>query len=258
MDVQLLFAQWLALLGALWWPFVRTLAVFSAMPIIGDNLTPITVRVLLSLVVAVVLLPVVQAPEAVEAFSAASVVLTIEQVVIGLVIGLAFHLTMAVIMLLGYVLASQMGLMMALMNDPMNGTSSDVVSTILYVLSILVFFSIDGHLVVAGVLGASFKAWPVGSGVATLAFHSLVVSVAWIFSAAMLLAVPVVFSALVVQFGFGFLNRVAPAFNLFSLGFSLLTVFGLFMLTQIVRFVPDHYIRMTDQVLDMLTRSLQM
>lgn len=256
MAVEQLFAQWLALLGALWWPFVRTLALLSATPMIGENMVPIVVRVLLSLVIAVVLLPVAQPPEAVEAFSLAAVVLTVEQAVIGFAIGLAFHLTIAVIMVLGYTISSQMGLAMAVMNDPMNGTSSDVVSTLLYVLTILVFFSIDGHLVVAGVLGKSFQAWPVGSGIDALALRSLAFSAAWVFAAALLLATPVIFSALVVQIGFGFLNRVAPSFNLFSLGFSLVTTFGLFMLTQLVRFIPDHYVRMTNQVLGMLGRHL--
>jgi flagellar biosynthetic protein FliR len=255
-TVEQLFAQWLALLGALWWPFVRALSLLSATPVIGENMVPIAVRVLLALVIAVVLLPVAQPPEAVEAFSLAAVVLTIEQVVIGVAIGLALHLTMAVIMVLGYMVSSQMGLAMAQMNDPMNGTSSDVVSTLLYILSILVFFSIDGHLVVAGVLGRSFDAWPVGAAIPAPALQSVAFSVAWVFAAALLLAAPVIFSALVVQIGFGFLNRIAPSFNLFSLGFSLVTVFGLFMLTQLVRFVPDHYVRMTNQVLGMLGRHL--
>ena len=80
---------------------------------------------------------------------------------------------------------------------------------------------------------------------------------AWIFAAAMLLAIPIVFSTLVVQLGFGFLNRVAPSLNLFSLGFSLITIFGLLMLAQIIRFLPEHYIGMTNRVLEMLRQQMQ-
>jgi len=77
-----------------------------------------------------------------------------------------------------------------------------------------------------------------------------------VFSAAMLLALPIVFSTMVVQIGFGFLNRVAPSLNLFSLGFSLVTIFGLLMLIQLVRFVPEHYIAMTNQILEMLQQQM--
>lgn len=251
------FNQLLGLLGAFWWPFCRTMALLSAAPVLGENMMPVTVRVLLSLVLSVILMPMAQPAEAIDPFSMHGIVATVEQLVFGFVLGLAFHLTMSAIMVLGFLASSQMGLAMAVMNDPMNGQSSDVVSSLLYMMCILVFFAIDGHLVITGVLGASFKAWPVGQSLAGLEFKTLPLAVAWVFSAALLLALPVIFATVVVQFGAGLLNRVAPALNLFSLGFAVVTVFGLFMLTQVVRFVPEHYIRMTQQVLDLIHRGLR-
>lgn len=254
--MELVFGQLLALLSALWWPFCRILATLFMAPVLGEAMVPVTIRVLLALVLAVVTLPAVQAPT-IDPWSLHGILVTVEQVIIGAVLGLAFHLVMSAVLVLGYLVSSQMGLAMATMNDPINGTSSDVVTSILSILFILVFFSVDGHLVLAGVLGGSFRAWPVGSGIELLALQSLAFNVAWVFSAALLLAVPVVFSALVVQVGFGFLNRIAPSLNLFSLGFSLVTLFGLFMLAQVVRFMPEHYLRMTNQVLEMLHHNLR-
>ncbi|WKB54121.1 flagellar biosynthetic protein FliR [Eleftheria terrae] len=256
--MELMFGQLVALLSALWWPFCRTMAMLSAAPVVGEAMVPVAPRVLLSLALAVVLLPAAQPASAIDAFSLHGVVATVEQALIGFGLGLAFHLTMSAITVLGYMVSSQMGLSMALMNDPMNGSSSDVVSSLLYMLCILVFFSIDGHLVLTGVLGASFKAWPVGAaGIPLATLQGLALNVAWVFSAAMLLAVPVIFSSLVVQLGFGFLNRVAPSLNLYSLGFSVVTLFGLLVLSQMVRFIPEHYVRMTQRVLQMLHQSLQ-
>lgn len=254
--MELVFGQLLALLNALWWPFCRTLAMFSAAPMVGEAMVPIAVRVLLSLTMAIVMLPIAQPAAVIDPFSMHGVLATGEQALIGFAIGLAFHLTVAVIMVLGYMVSSQMGLAMALMNDPLNGSSSDVVSSLLYVLCIVVFFAIDGHLVLAGVLGESFRSWPVGRGFEFLTLQVLALNVAWVFSAALLLAVPIIFSTLVVQVGFAFLNRVAPSLNLFSLGFSLVTLFGLFMLAQLARFVPDHYVRMTGQVLQLLRQQM--
>lgn len=246
----------LPLLNALWWPFVRNLALLSSAPIIGDAMVPLPVRVLLSLVLAFLMLPVSAGNAEIDPFSLLGVAATFEQAVIGGVIGLALHFSMSVISMVGYLVSSQIGFAMAQMNDPINGSSSDVVSLLLSMLAILVFFSIDGHLVLAGVMGASFKAWPVGQGYGALLLNTVALNAAWIFSAAMLLALPIVFSTLVVQIGFGFLNRVAPALNLFSLGFSLTTLFGLLMLVQVVRFLPEHYIAMTNQVLDMLRQQM--
>jgi flagellar biosynthesis protein FliR len=255
--MELALSQLPSLLTMIWWPFCRVMAMFSAAPIVGENMVPISVRVLLSLVLAIVLLPVAAPTITVDPLSMQAFVLTAEQALIGFIIGLAFHLTMSVVMMLGFMVSSQMGLSMAVMNDPMSGASSDVVTALLYVLCIFVFFSIDGHLVLAGVIGASFHAWPVGSGVDFLTLQRVAYNVAWVFSAALLLAVPVIFSSLIVQMGFGFLNRVAPAMNLFSLGFSMAALFGLFMLGYLVRVLPEHYIQLTRQVLDMLHQGMR-
>jgi len=256
--MELVFSQLIGLLSAFWWPFCRTMAMLFAAPVLGEAMVPATVRVLLALVLSIALLPVAQPQAAIVPWSLLGVVATFDQVIIGAVLGLAFHLVMSATMLLGYMVSSQMGLAMAAMNDPINGTASDVVSSLLNVLFILVFFSIDGHLMLVGVLGASFHAWPIGNGIDNLALQAMAFNVAWVFSAALLLALPIIFSALVVQLGFGFFNRIAPSLNLFSLGFSMVTLFGLFMLTQIVRFVPEHYLRMTNQVLDMLHHQLRL
>lgn len=254
--MEILFNQLLTTLMTLWWPFCRVLAMLAAAPILGDMMVPMPVRVLIALVLAIILLPFAPPVTLINPWSLQGIAVTLEQVVIGGMIGLAFHLTFSIILVLGFLISSQMGLSMAVMNDPMNGMSSDVISSLLYVLCILIFFTVDGHLVLIGVLSASFKAWPVGGGVDALSLQTLVFNVAWVFSAALLLAIPIIFSTLVVQLGMGLLNRVSPALNLFSLGFSIVTLFGIFMLAQMVRFIPEHYLRMTNHVLDMLHHSL--
>jgi flagellar biosynthetic protein FliR len=254
--MELVADQMLPVLYALWWPFCRVLAFLSAAPIVGDGMVPLAVRVPLSVLLAVVLLPATHGGAAIDPFSLNGVMATVEQAVIGGVLGLAFELTMAVVLVLGFMVSSQMGLSMAVMNDPMNGQSSDVISSLMVMLCTLVFFAIDGHLVLVGVVGQSFRAWPVGSGLNDLMLQTLSLNVAWVFSASMLLALPMIFSTLVVQVGIGFLNRVAPSLNLFSLGFAVITSFGLFMLVHLVRFVPDHYVRLTGRVLDMLQTQM--
>lgn len=250
----------LPLINALWWPFCRIMALLTTAPVMGEGSVPVPLRALLSVALAFVMLPMTQATGGAmpDPFSLAGVVAMMEQAVIGGVIGLALQFTMAVITMLGFLTSSQVGFSMAQMNDPVNGQMSDVVSGLLSLLAILVFFGIDGHLVLISVVGRSFSAWPVGAGFAPMLLEAIALNLAWVFSAAVLLALPIVFSTMVVQIGFGFLNRVAPSLNLFSLGFSLVTVFGLLMLVQVVRFVPEHYIAMVNQILEMLQDQMRM
>lgn len=256
MEIE--FSQLTVWLSALWWPLCRVIAMLAAAPTIGDAGVPMPMRALLALVLAVVLMPVSQSTAAhVPIFSMQGVLAAAEQAILGLAMGLTFHLAMAVIGVLGFLLSSQLGLAMAVLNDPINGSSSDVVGAMLNVLCVLAFFGMDGHLLFTAVLGESFRAWPVGAGLSLLTLQNLAYNLAWVFSAALLLALPVVAATLVVQLGMGFLNRVAPALNLFSLGYALVTLFGLFMLTRMLAQVPAHYLRMTRQLLRMLEQGMR-
>jgi flagellar biosynthetic protein FliR len=245
------------LIGALWWPFARIMAMFATAPVIGEGMVPLPVRALLALVLSFLMLPITKGAAMPDPFSLSGVVTMIEQAIIGGVLGMALQFAMAAVSMLGFLVSSQVGFSMAQMNDPVNGQPSDVISTLLSLVAILVFFAIDGHIVLVSVLAQSLRAWPVGASYGPILLQAVALNVGWVFSAAMLLAVPIVFSTMVVQLGFGFLNRVAPTLNLFSLGFSLVTVFGLLMLVQVVRFIPEHYVAMTNQVLEMLQQQMR-
>jgi len=253
-----LFGFLLPLIGALWWPFCRIMAMMATAPVLGDGAIPMPVRALLAVVLSFLMLPLTTRGLTPDPFSLSGVVAMLEQAVIGGVLGLALQFAMAAVTMLGFLASSQIGFSMAQMNDPINGQVSDVISGLMSLVAMLVFFAIDGHLVLVAVLGQSFHAWPVGAGFQPMLLEAVALNVGWVFSAAVLLALPIVFSTIVVQMGFGFLNRVAPSLNLFSLGFSLVTIFGLMMLVQLVRFIPEHYTAMTNQVLEMLTAQMRM
>lgn len=249
-------ADILTLLGAFWWPFCRILAALSAAPVLGDTLIPVRVRVLAAAVLAVTCLPAGLQAVVVDPLSLGGVLLAASQILTGLLFGFAFHLVHGALLLAGFLISSQMGLSMAIMNDPANGNSSDVLSQFVFLLGTLLFFAMDGHLVLVTILSASFRFWPVGAPVDPVSLHAVVSGCAWMFGAAFLLAMPAVFSTFVVQLGFGLLNRVAPTLNLFSLGFPLVTLFGLMTLGAVIRFLPAHYLRMTDQVLQWIHQML--
>ncbi|AUH50479.1 flagellar biosynthetic protein FliR [Chromobacterium sp. ATCC 53434] len=254
--MQGLYAQLLDLIPAVWWPFCRLMAAFSVAPFIGDAMVPMRARIGLALLLAVACLPAMPAHSPIDPFTLAGVAASVEQAVIGLLFGLAFQLTMSVLALLGFLLSSQMGLSMAVMNDPGNGNSSDVVSGLLYLLAALLFFALDGHLVLVQVVYASFRAWPLGGGIPQASLPVLAASVGWVMSAAMVLALPAVFATFVVQAGFGMINRVAPALNLFSLGFPVVTLFGLGTLSLLMQVLPPQYLSLSGQTLRLLDQLL--
>ena len=257
--MQTLLSQYLTLLPTLWWPFCRIMAALSLAPFLGEQNLPVRSRILLAMLLAVTCLPTMERPPAIDLLSFTAVILTVEQVIIGLLFGVTFQLSMAVLSLLGFLLSSQMGLSMAEMNDPGNTASSSVVANLLYLLGGLVFFAMDGHLLLVQLLASSFRAWPVGGSLASLqeTLFAVIRSIGWVMSTAMLLALPGILSTFIVQIGVGMINRVAPALNLYSLSFPIVTLFGLSTLLSVMPFLPDHIIRMHHWLIHMIDQSVR-
>jgi len=107
----------------------------------------------------------------------------------------------------------------------------------------------DGHLLFMTILYKGFVYWPIGQAINEFSLRTLALSLGWIMSSATLIALPTTFVMLIVQGGFGLLNRVSPTLNLFSLGFPISMLFGLLCMTLIIANVPDHYLNLTNEIL---------
>lgn len=247
----------LAWLQTLWWPFARTMALLAFAPIFGDATVPMRVRVTVALVMALVVMPAAPTPSAIDPLSLTAVAVTLEQVAIGAMLGLGLQFATAALNVFGFLSASQTSLAMAMLNDPVHGSSSDALSLLAGLLGMLLFFALDMHLLLSGILASSFDAWPVGQALGRLHLQTVAYNMGWIFAAAFLLATPIIFAAMLVQLGFGFMARISPSLNIFALGFSVVTLFGLVMLAFMLRHIPLHYRQMTQRTLDMLTQLMQ-
>ena len=104
-------------------PAFRILALFSIAPVLGTQIVPMRVRLILALAVSVVVAPVV-APASVPAAASLAVVPVIAvQVIIGLAMGFMLRMVFAAMELGAQVIALQMGLGFAELIDPRGGVS---------------------------------------------------------------------------------------------------------------------------------------
>lgn len=244
-------SQWLLALQLFWWPFVRIMAALSIAPVFAQRSLPVRARLLLALVLTVALLPTLPPSPEIDVLSPAGALATIEQILFGLLLGLTLQLAFAVFTITGELISTQMGMGMARYNDPVHGVSStSIVYQMFFILLMLVFVAVDGHLLVVSILHQSFTLWPVGSGLHYFGFQAFVHAMAWVLAAALLIALPAVFCLFLVQFCFGLLNRISPAMNLFSLGFPLTILIGLLCLKLLVPYLPENFLNLSRQLLD--------
>lgn len=240
---------------ALWLPFVRILAFFHFCPVLQHRAFPRKAKIGTSLLLAVLITPMLSQPVILgELLSINSLLLTGEQILWGWLFGSMLQLAFAALQAAGQILSMNMGLGMAVMNDPTSGASTTVISQIIFVFSTLIFFTMNGHLLLVTILYKSFISWPMGEAINDFSLRSLALSLGWIMSSATLLALPTTFIMLIVQGSFGLLNRISPTLNLFSLGFPIGMLFGLLCLLLLAINVPDHYLNLTNEILTQLER----
>lgn len=241
-----LISQWI---GQHFWPFFRLASFMMVIPFVGTQLVPARVRLGLALLITVLVVPMIPAVPRVDAFSADAVVITLQQILIGVGMGFALTALFQLFVVAGQMIAMQMGLGFASMVDPANGVNVPVLAQIYSITITLLYLAMNGHLVAFDVFIESFYTLPIGlEGLGQAGVWSLAHRVSWMFVSAMLLALPAVTAVFIVNISFGVMTRAAPQMNIFALGFPIGLIFGLFAIWVLhANFLPhfEQYSRET-------------
>lgn len=245
-------AELTSLIGHFWWPFVRITSFLWMMPMFGDRLQAVKIRILLGFFLAILVAPIVPTMPEIEPFSAHAVIVTFEQILMGFFIGFSFHILIGILTLLGQIVSLQMGLGMGIMNDPSTGASFPLVSLLFMILGSLLFLAMNGHLVALDIVVESFFTWPPGSSFTNLSIERIVAMGGWMFSSALLLAMPAVVAMLIVNITFGIMNRSAPSMNLIALGFPMSMMMGLLTIFLSLSGIPGKYSEFTSSTMNQM------
>lgn len=229
--------QLVAWLSAFILPFFRILALMSSAPLLSTRSVPVRFRIALSMLLALVAAPWVNSPPVAWLGSPAGLLLVVQQVLIGLAIGFSARLVFAAFETAGEIVGLQMGLSYAGFFDPSSG-SANAVGRTFSTLALLSFVTMNGPLLLVGAILHSFSTFPIQLDTAAgpmSAFpwqlREIVGMGSNIFAAAIALALPIIAMLLFVNLTLGIVSRVAPQFNIFSVGFPVTVACGLFMLT---------------------------
>jgi len=213
------------------YPFARISGLLMVMPLIGTRMVSQRIRLLLAVAITLVLVPVLPPFPHADAVSVASLVIVLQQLLIGIALGFVIELVTQVFVIAGQLIAMQTGLGIATTVDPSQGASVVVISQWLLFMVSLVFLSLNGHLVMIEILADSFRTLPVGfEGLGPEAFGLIVSWSGWMFAAALVISLPALTALLIVNLAFGVMTRAAPQLNIFALGFPVTMIVGLFIL----------------------------
>jgi flagellar biosynthetic protein FliR len=237
------------------WPFARLLALMGAGPMFSESSSPTLVKVGLAAVLAVVVAPTLPAFPAVSPGSYAGLWILAQQIVIGTAMGFTMRIFFTAVQTAGDFVGLQMGLSLATLYDPTTRASTEVMASLFNIVAMLVFVTINGHLLMLDLLIKTFTILPIGDmplhadGLNTIAQLGVQV-----FSSGLLLALPLIAALLTINLALGILNRAAPQLSAFSVGFPITLIAGVLLLTAILPQTPSFLQGLFQQALQAMER----
>jgi flagellar biosynthetic protein FliR len=226
-------------------------------PFFGARSIPVRSRVVLAMLLALMIAPLVPAPE-VELLSSTGFLLLLQQVLAGILLGLLLQAVFAAVVMAGQTIATTMGLGFASTVDPQNGVQVAVIGQFYMILATLIFLAVDAHLVMIELLAGSFLVLPVSTQVVPV--DRLMEVVLWcgrMFADAVLISLPVVAGILLVNVALGVVTRAAPQLNIFAVGFPVTILAGFVLMLLAVPILQPVFTEMFTETFRYMTDVLR-
>ena len=207
---------------------LRIGAFLVASPFFGSRMIPLTVRIVFAIALGIGLVSHLKFPPVEFLVGVKLLPIIFQELFIGIACGLVLNILFSSVILAGEKIAATSGLAFAAQIDPTSGAQSPVISQIFQLFLLILFFSVNGHLIVFELFYKSYEMVPIGS------FYNFkdvveeaINSTNSIYQNAVIIVLPIVSILFFMNLGIGFITKSAPQLNLFSFGFPL-TILGTF------------------------------
>ena len=209
--------------------FVRMTGLFVVAPIFGRRNIPTYFKIGFSFFTALILVNTTaiqsfQYDESIPAYT----LLVMKEFIVGMSIGFIAYLAFTAVYIAGEIIDMQIGFGVVNVMDPVSNIQVPVTSNIYFIMSMLLFLSINGHHVLIKALFDSFTTLPLGAAVFDASLvDSLVAVFSTVFITGFKIAAPIVVSILITDVALGTVSRMVPQLNIFVIGMPLKIFVGL-------------------------------
>ena len=220
---------------------MRVSPILFMMPVLSSRNLPNLLKAGLTLTVGLILLPLVKVdPRLLPSEPIQFGFLMAAELMIGLILGLSVKIVFAGIQLGGELAGFQMGLSLANVMDPQSEVNNPLLSEFLYMVSLIVFLTVDGHHWFFRALFQSFLLLAPGEiHLQEGLYRHFLGLLGSFFVVAIKIAAPVMAVLIFTQIGLGILAKAVPQINILITSFPLTLGIGLFFLAlSIELFLP--------------------
>lgn len=216
---------------------IRLGGIFFTAPIFSSAVLIPQVRMLLTIMVALVLMPFVT-PLTVTDPNVLWIILTaFKEVLIGVIIGAMTGLLFSALQLGGYLVDYQMGFSMVSVMDPTSNASVSFTGQVYNILATLIYLAVNGHHIFLRAVSQSFEFLPLAAFQFNPEGVMFVISTfAKVFIVAMKITAPIFIALMITNSVMGVMARLVPQINLMVVGFPIKIGIGAIMLILSMQF----------------------
>jgi flagellar biosynthetic protein FliR len=205
---------------------IRPGALILGAPALGGVYAPAQLKIGLTVLLAVMLLPTTVVPPAPSAVGLAAV--AAREMAIGLALAMAIRVLIGAAELAGFLASTQMGLSYSATVDPASGVRNTTMATLYMNVATITFLAVNAHHAFLRALGESYAQIPIGVGSVSGSLPQAVIALLGVvFSFGVRLAAPFIVVLTIVEVAMALVARAAPALNLMILGAPLRVLIGL-------------------------------
>lgn len=219
--------------------FFRVMALLMIMPVFDNQKILPQFKILISIMIAFVLFPIVEAQNFILPASTAAIFwIILKEIFIGLVIGFTAKLVFVAVDIAANFAGVQMGFGASSVVDPISNHNTLVISTFQVWLATMIFLSLNGHHLFFSAIAETFYKIPIGTASLSGELTKTIVDyTSMVFVVSIKLAAPITAVMIMTNAVLGIVSRFVPQMNVFIMSFPLSIGIGLIIFSASVPFI---------------------
>lgn len=209
--------------------FIRVSVVLFLLPFFNAKVIPMTVKIGLTLVIAMILFPVVHVEA--KAFPATLFELfrlVAAEAMVGIMLGFTIQIFFEGVRMMGQMVGFQTGFAITNIIDPQHGSQVSILANLSYWVAIVLFLTLNGHHILLKSLQESFEMIQVGAiQLNRQALQAAVDHSGRMFVVGIKIGAPAIAALLFTKVVFGLVTKLIPQMNIMIVAFPVQIVIGL-------------------------------
>ncbi|MBI5117001.1 flagellar type III secretion system protein FliR [Candidatus Poribacteria bacterium] len=231
--------------------FMRVGAMLFVAPVFGGATVPTQTRILFSMIISLVLLPIVRFENATLPLDVLPLAfLAINELLVGLILGASLVFAFAAIQYAGQIVDFQMGFSIVNLIDPTQDVQIPIMGFFHFLVAVLIFLAMDAHHWIIRALVDSFEIVPLmQAGFSGLVVKEIARGFGDLFVVAMRIAAPAIAVLMLYNAALGIIAKTVPQINLLIVGFPARIALGMIVVGLSMTFFYPYLTHVFDMMI---------